>query len=103
MKVTLDLKPEVEARVSQRAEKEGTTVSEYLERIIEDMFQPQKSSDEAQREKKQAALAMLRQWDEEDKTDNPEKIARQESEWEGVKLALDESHISNRILFLERI
>jgi len=45
MTATLTLKPkvEVEARVSQRAAKEGVAVSGYLERIIEEMFQPKKT------------------------------------------------------------
>ena len=42
---------------------------------------------------------MLKEWDEEDKTDDPEEIARRQAELDEFKMAMNESHTSSRILF----
>ena len=101
MTVTLNLKPEVEAEIAQKAAAEGTGISDYLEKMIEERVVPGPATDrlQAQLEKSQAALAMLRQWREEDKTDDPEEIARRQAELDEFKMAMNESHTSSRILF----
>ena len=42
---------------------------------------------------------MLRRWDEEDKTDDPEEIARRQAELDELMAAMNESHTSNRVIF----
>ncbi len=61
--------------------------------------QPPQLSPEERHRKNQAALAVLRQWDEEDKTDDPEEIARRQAEWEEFKKGMNENHTSNRIIY----
>ena len=99
--MTLNLKPEMEAEIAQKAAAEGTGVSDYLEKIIEKTVKPEPAAarTQTQLEKNQAALAVLRQWREEDKTDDPEEIARRQAEWEEFKKDMNENHTSSRVLF----
>lgn len=101
MTVTLNLKPEVEAEIAQKAAAEGTGVSDYLEKMIEETVKPEPPAarPQTQWEKNQAALAVLRQWREEDKTDDPEEIARRQAELDEFKAAMNESHTSNRVIY----
>ena len=101
MTVTLTLKPEVEAQIAQKAGAEGTGVSDYLEKMIEETVRPEPRvvHPQTQQERNQAALAVLRQWREENKTDDPEEIARRHADWEEFKAAINESHTSNRIIY----
>lgn len=101
MTVILNLRPEVEVKIAQRAATEGTTVSAYLEKIAEQtvVSEPSISRPQTQFEKNQAALAVLREWDEEDATDDPEEIARRQAELDEFKAALNESHTSNRVIY----
>ena len=101
MTVTLNLRPEVEAEIAQKAAAEGTGVSSYLEKMIEGVVVPDPTTDwpQAQIERNQAALAVLRQWQEEDKTDDPEEIARRQAELDEFKTAMNESHTSSRIIY----
>lgn len=38
MTVTLELKPEIEARIAEQAAAEGVTVEEYIQRVIESII-----------------------------------------------------------------
>ncbi len=40
MTVTLELKPEIEARSARQAAVEGVTVEEYIQRVIESIIAP---------------------------------------------------------------
>jgi len=42
---------------------------------------------------------MLRQWREEDATDDPEEIAKSLAEWEEFKKGMNENHSSGRIIY----
>ena len=100
MTVTLNLKPEVEAEIAQKAAAEGTGVSDYLEKMIEETVKPEPRVATPTRRhslrKIRRRLAVLRQWREEDKTDDPEEIARRQAELGGVqKAAMNESHTSS--------
>ncbi len=101
MAVILNLKPEMEEKVARKAAVEGTTISTYLEKIAEKLVEPEPSISRTQTqfEKNQAALAVLRQWDEEDATDDPEEIARRQAEWEEFKKGMNAAHSSNRIIY----
>ncbi len=101
MTVTLNLKPEVEAQIAQKAAAEGTEVSDYLEKMIEHTIKPgpRVVYSQEQLAKNQAALAMLEEWDKEDKTDDPEEIARRQADWEEFKKGMNENHTSDRIIY----
>ena len=103
MTVTLELKPEVEAEVTRQAEAQGVALSEQIDRLVAEAIHRQPTfaplSAEVQREKNRAAQAVLRQWREEDKTDDPEVIARRQAELDEFKAALNSSHSSNRVIY----
>lgn len=42
---------------------------------------------------------MLKEWDEEDKTDDPEEIARRQAEWEEFRMGMNVVHTSDRVIF----
>ena len=89
MTVTLELKPEIEAEVTRQANAQGVALSEQIDRLIAEAIRRQPPlaplSTEAQKEKNQAAIELLNQWDDEDETDDPEEIVRRQAEWEGFK------------------
>ncbi len=101
MTVTLKLKPEAEAEAPQEAAAEGAALHEYISKLIAEAAkrQPPPLSPEERHRKNQAALAVLRQWDEEDKTDDPEEIARRQVELDEFKMGMNESHTSNRVIY----
>ena len=66
--------------------------------MIEERVQPEKGSTEAQREKNQAALVMLEQWDAEYKTDDPRDIAQRRTDLEEFMAGMNASHTSDRII-----
>jgi len=101
MTVTLNLKPEVEAEITQKAAAEGMGVADYLEKMIEETIKmgPPAVLPQTQWERNQAALTVLRQWREENKTDDLEEIARRRADWEEFKKGMNESHTSSRVLF----
>lgn len=101
MTVTLNLKPEVEAEIAQQAAAEGVTLQQRIDSMIAEAVkrQPPPLSPAEQRKKNQAAIDLLNQWDEEDKTDDPEEIARRQAEWEEFKLGMNAAHTSNRVIY----
>jgi len=101
MTVTLNLRPEIETQIAQKAAAEGTALQEYIERLLEEAVKSPipPLSPEEQRKKNQAAIAMLDEWDREDETDNPAEIARRQAEWEEFKKGMNENHTSNRIIY----
>ena len=101
MTITLNLRPEVEAEIMQKASAEGKPLPEYIKSLLEETVEPvaSLSSSQTQIEKNQAALAVLRQWREQDKTDDPEEIARRQANLDEFKVAINESHTSNRIIY----
>lgn len=69
--------------------------------MLEESLTPNKPSvySNAQRQKNQAAIDMLEEWDEEDKTDDPEEIARRRAEWEEFKKGMNAAPTSNRVMY----
>jgi len=47
----------------------------------------------------QVTAALLREWEEEDSTADPEELAWRQREWEAFKAALNVAHASDRVLF----
>ena len=103
MTVTLNLKPDIETEIEKKAAMEGTAVQEYVERLVADALKQQPSppplSPEEQWKKNQAAIEVLRQWREEDKTDDPKEIAQRQAELDEFMAAMNESHTSNRVIY----
>jgi hypothetical protein len=101
MTITLNLKPEVQAKVVRQAAAEGTAISDYLEKLIEETVdtEPRVIYSQEQLTKNQAALAMLDEWDREDETDDAEEITRRQAEWEQFKKGMNENHTSDRIIY----
>ena len=97
MTVTLDLKPEIEAEVTRQANAQGVALSEQIDLRRQPHLPP--LSAEAQKEKNQAAIELLNQWDDEDETDDPEEIARRQAEWEAFKTGMNQNHTSSRIIY----
>ena len=81
------------ATVAALQERIDTLIAEAVKK------RPQPLSPEEQRKKNQAAIEMLRQWREEDATDNPEDIAKSLAEWEEFKKGMNENHSSGRIIY----
>ncbi len=100
MTVTLSLKSKVEAEIAQKASTEGMALQEYIDKLIAEAAkrQPPPLSHEEQIAKNQAALAMLREWDEEDETDDPEEIRVVKRNGRKFMAAMNESYTSNRVL-----
>ena len=46
-----------------------------------------------------AAIEMLHRWNEEDKTDDPEELARREADWQEFKKGINENSLSGRIIY----
>lgn len=88
MTLTLDLEPEIEDRLCQESRSRGIDPSEVVRDLIASAFPPRLTDDQrraAQLAKNQKAIELLRQWREEDATDDPAEIAAAEAEFEEFK------------------
>lgn len=82
MTVTLELSPEEEAALSRRAQAQGTDVEAVLHSLVAQIAPPaQPELNERQR----SAIALMQQWREEDKTDDPEEMEERDRELEEFK------------------
>jgi len=105
MTLTLELTPEVEARLRRKAAREGQDIAAYLLAVADREAQEETAplpqvTNEAQRVKNQAALDMLSAWDKEDETDDPAEVARREAEWEQFKTGMNAAHSSSgRVIY----
>jgi hypothetical protein len=91
MRLTIDIPPELESRLSRTARHHGVDVAEYVRRLIE-AHVPSGNGDEA-------TLRLLAQWDAEDSTDDPAELQARQREWEEFKGSLNSSHSSNRRIY----
>lgn len=100
MTVTLNLRPEVEAEIAQKAAAEGTGVSDYLEQMIEKSVSPPQVVPEQESVRNHAAREVLRAWRAQNATTDPAELEQRRHDWEEFKTALNESHTSSdRVLF----
>ena len=88
--VRLNLKPELDALLRERAAASGLTVEEFLSRLIEETVTVRRTD---------TALSLLTAWGEEDATDDREELERRRGEWASFKDAMNEGHSSDRTLF----
>lgn len=101
MTITSKLRPKVQSETAWPTATADPTVQERINAMIAEAVRnaPPPLSVEEQRKKNQAAIEVLRQWREEDKTDDPEEIAQRHAELEEFMAAMNESHTSNRVIF----
>lgn len=101
MTITSKSRPKAGAKTARSTEKADPAIQERIDAMIADAVKnaPPPPSVEEQRKKNQAAIEVLRQWREEDKTDDPEVIAQRQAELEEFMAAMNESHTSNRVIF----
>lgn len=90
MTLVLDLPSDVEARLDAQAAEMGMAPSEYALQILQaglpaEMIAQQPSESEELSEN--PTVALLRRWEEEDATDDPEEIRKAEVELEELKEA----------------
>jgi predicted transcriptional regulator len=89
MTLELDLSPELQARLSQEAERRGESAETVALRLLEEHLPPPLD------ERRAAAIAMLHQWMKED----AELTDEESQEAEEFLRSLDASRTSNRPLF----
>ena len=77
------------------------TTQERIDTVIAEAIKnaPPPLSVEEQRQKNQAAIEVLRQWDEEDATGDPEELARREADWREFKKGMNENSLSGQIIY----
>ncbi len=90
MTVTLNLGPELDDDLQAMARAKGVSVEEYVKSLV---------AEAVRRQSGKAAVALLREWESEDATDDPEELARRESDWKAFREAMNRSHTSDRILY----
>ena len=95
------LPQDIEAKALPHNNVEGAASQKYIDTFIKEATkrQPPPLSPEEQHKKNHAAIAVLREWREEDKTDDPEEIARRQAEWEEFKVCMNAAPTSNRIIY----
>lgn len=101
MTTTSKSRPKAEPEANRPTATAGPTLQERIDAMIAEAVRnaPPPLSVEEQRKKNQAAIEMLRQWREEDKTDDPKVIAHSRAELDEFMAAMNESHTSNRVIF----
>jgi hypothetical protein len=73
MTLTIEWPPEIEQRLTEAAARQGRAPAEYVRAVVEEKLAapPTMNQRTEQRQQNQAALALLRQWREED-AENPD-------------------------------
>jgi hypothetical protein len=88
MTITLELTPEIEARVQAQAAARGLPVRTYLQNVIEQLAGATADGDRT--------LALFAQWQTEDATNDPAEIAARNHEWEALEASLKANRLSLR-------
>ena len=83
--MTVKLRPEIEARLRDQAQRARMAPDAYAASLIERGLGPEPPED--------ATLALLDQWDAEEATDDPKEIARQQREAEEFMQSLARSRV----------
>lgn len=88
MSITIELKPDIEARLCQESRTRGVDPEEIVRQLVESAFPPELTDEQrrlAQIVKNQKARELLRKWREEDASGDPDEIVRAEAEFEEFK------------------
>ena len=101
MTVRSRARPEAKAENAHPTATAGPTLQDRIDAVMAAAVKnaPPSLFVEEQRKKNQAAIEMLDQWDEEDKTDTPEEMARRVAEWQEFKKGMNENSLSRRIIY----
>ncbi|MGI4791294.1 MAG: hypothetical protein ACRYFS_20905 [Janthinobacterium lividum] len=101
MTVTSKSRSKLETETIRPTAMADPTIQERIDAMIAEAVKnaPPALSLEEQRKKNQAAIEVLRQWREEDKTDDPRVIAQRKAELDEFMAAMNESHTSNRVIY----
>jgi hypothetical protein len=98
--MTLTLTPNTEARLLALAERRGQTPEAVIDAVIEREANEAGAVAEGKRTslttQTDPTLALFAQWAEEDKTDDPEEIARRQREGDELLAALQNNRLSLR-------
>lgn len=90
MTLTLEIEPELNGHLRELAQAEGLSVEQYVRRLLAQAVHARSDRE---------ALALLREWESEDATDDPEEIGRRRRDWDAFRQAMNRSHPSNRTLY----
>jgi predicted DNA-binding protein len=92
MTLTIDLTPEVIARLQEAARRQGMEPTVYAQHLIENHLPDEKDL---------ALAALMQQWIEEDANADPAETARREAEWEELQANLNANRAATgeRLLF----
>jgi hypothetical protein len=90
MTVTIDLKPELEARLQEQARARALTLDDYVAKLVEEA---------AGAAKNRAAMELLASWETEDATEDTAELEARRADWEALKAAMNEGRSSDRALF----
>lgn len=102
MSITIELAPNKEAQLSQRAAAQGVDPSIYAQRLLDEALSQEDERERAARhEKNQRAIAMLQGWMDEADAMSQEEKAQAEAEWRETARSIDENRTSYRKLFPE--
>ena len=101
MMITSKSRPKANAGTARPTASAEQTIQERIDAMIAEAVKnaPPPLSMEEQRKKNQAAIEMLHRWNEEDKTDDPEELARREADWQEFKKGMNENSLSGRIIY----
>ena len=98
MTITLELRPELEARLKETAGRMGVSPEQYLEDCID---QIPKMAPEMAPLLGDDTLALLSQWDAEEAARTPEEVEQAEAMWEELQASLNANRVATgeRLLF----
>src|SRR4051794_17481426 len=88
--MTIQLRPELETRLTEEARRQGVAPNDFAVKLIEQGL-PNAAAHGAV--PNQAAIDVLRQWEEENATDDPAEIARRQQEFEEFKEAMNRNRL----------
>ena len=93
MTLMIDLTPEQESRLSEEASRQGVDLTQYVRRRLGLVAAPDAEN--------QAAIDLLRQWQEEDAAMTEEEAAAEEADWQKITADLNATRQANgeRLLF----
>lgn len=90
MTLAIELPPVLLVRVEARAQERGMALAEYVAKLIEEALPAEPNA---------RAVSLLKAWEAEDATDDPEELEARRADWEATKADLNEAHSSGRKLF----
>ena len=94
MSLTIELAPEVERRLREIAERSGQTPAAFVQEAVEARLAAEADAIDAQRQRNQAAIELLRKW----RSEPPDE---EDAAWPEFQQALDADHPGPRRLFSE--